>query len=108
MKRIKTAMLGLSESDIKQEFVIYDAGYHRQSTLVGIGKRGLRIRYPNGTDSKINFLTNATQDLNSLGALLITGLVPAGVFADKLQEEFPQHEEAANLLREWEQIKTHE
>jgi len=93
---------------IKQQFDIYYDPYRNQakSVVVAINEKGLlRIRTPKDGKLDTKYLKKATQDLISLSALLIAGLVPVGVFADKLQEEFPQYEEASNILREWERIK---
>ena len=97
---IRYAYRGVSRNDFKQNFLIgYDTG--NKSVLVGIGSKGMRIRYPQGVKSSIKYLKTASDDLKSLAALLIVELIPGGIFADKLQEEFPEHEEAANIIRDW-------
>jgi len=44
-------------------------------------------------------------DLAAMLVLLIADLVPAGVAADRWQEECPTAEPACNFLREWEECK---
>jgi len=119
----KKSYIGYCGVGVKQEFSVYDLDIINNPTaedygflpgslfeksigigcvLVGLKNKTLRLRYPQGSSSPLIYLKKATEDLKVLAALLISGLAPAGVFADKLQEEFPQHEEAANILREWE------
>jgi hypothetical protein len=110
------AATNYSSLDFKQCYTVntfhrmQDNGYPEwrsrtiQEVLVGIDRNGLRLRYPT-RHKKVQRLRDASTDLKSLAALTIVGLVPLGVLADRLEEEFPQHSEAANLLREWERVK---
>jgi hypothetical protein len=41
-------------------------------------------------------------ELKSLTALLLADLIPAGVYADRLQEEKPDLEPVSDFLRRWE------
>lgn len=74
-----------------------------EQCLVGLKDRTPRIRYPT-TNSKVRYLTEATTELKHLTACVITKLVPVGIFADKLEEEYPDLKEAADHLREWERL----
>jgi hypothetical protein len=108
-KMVERIFKGFSSTDFRQSFTVWynqpvvvnGKRFLDKSVLVGVNERGLRIRYPRGTKSKLIYLKEATNDLKSLAALCIVELVPGGIFADKLQEEFPEHEEAANIIRDW-------
>ncbi len=77
----------------------------KEQVLVGMSNGELRLRYPNASRSGVKRLSEATTELKSLAALLICNLVPAGVFADALEESFPQHQQAAQILRKYQQTK---
>lgn len=79
----------------------YDDATVRE-VLIGLNNLKLRLRYPYGSNSKVQYLPDATTELKSLAVLCIAGLVPTSIFADALQEAYPQHEQAATILREWE------
>lgn len=79
-----------------------------REVLVGISHTRIRLRYPNGTDSRVQYVDRASNELKSLVALWVCDLVPAGVLADRLEEEAPEHQPAADLLRKWERIKQQE
>jgi hypothetical protein len=76
--------------------------------LIGINAGRIRLRYPDGTDFRINYLHNPSETLQHLVALWVCHLLPGGVLADCLEESFPDHTQAANFLREWEQVKQQE
>lgn len=92
---------------LNQEFTDTDAmsgfDYLRQSILVGIKNQRLRLRYPDASHSKVQYVDDASDDLKALAALFICKLVPVGVFADKLEED-TKHSEAADLMRQWQSV----
>lgn len=94
---------GYNGVTIRQLFgVIADEGLaRRREVLLGLKGTRLRLRYPQGTVGRVYYLDSASTDLKTLAALAIAELLDLSIFADKLQEEFPEHEEAAIILREW-------
>lgn len=80
----------------------------REEVLVGVKAGEIRLRYPVASGGRVNYLETPSSDLKSLAALFVCDLVPAGVFADALEESFPEHGEAADILREYERIKLKE
>jgi hypothetical protein len=82
--------------------------FEYQDLLIGINAGRVRLRYPEGTRSKINYLHNPSETLQHLVALWVCHLLPGGVLADRLEEEAPDHFQACQLLREWEQVKQQE
>ncbi len=111
----KRAYTQYNSMGIKQKYTISSDDVHEskysyinRAVVVAINKKGeLRVRHPNAKGNRLEtkYLKKASQDLQCMAAMLISGLLSPGIFADKLQEEFPQYEEVANLLREWEQTK---
>jgi hypothetical protein len=90
---------------IKQRYIVTTTDGKRNSVLVGITKQRLRVRYPNQY-SPVQYLNEATNDLKCLAALVVADLVPVGIFADKLEEEFPKHGLACEILRNWAEIRS--
>lgn len=82
--------------------------FKRREVLIGMDEGVVRLRYPDGSYSRVQYLEGAGNDLLCLCALFICGLVPPEVLADKLQEDFPEHEEAAAILREYSNVKNSE
>jgi hypothetical protein len=94
--------------NIKREVCCYncdDDSYKGQwkGVLIGLRNQRIRIRYPKYTLSKVQYVDEASNDLKILALLWIGRLVSSGVLADKLEEECPQHAEAAQILRTFEQ-----
>jgi hypothetical protein len=104
---VSNAWTGYPGISLKQKFSYRREGkdWKYVGVLVGLNKNLLRLRYPDPSNSTVRYLTAASNDLKILAALLMAELVSAGVFADRLEEEFPVYQEAANILREWQQIR---
>jgi hypothetical protein len=101
---------GLKQCFMVRSYTLGESGYltwppiDREEVLVGLCNQQLRLRYPT-RNKKVHYLTGASSDLNALGALLICGLIPVGIFSDKLEEEMPEHKQAADILRLWGRIQ---
>lgn len=94
--------------DIPDQYGLYSpirGSTQHRGILVGISHKGVRIRYPDYSHSKVQYLTTASTDLKSLAALFICGLVDPSILADRLEEDFSEHREAADILREYEKVK---
>lgn len=94
--------------NIKREVCCWDSDAldywsERRGILVGVNNGRIRLRYPYDTLSKVQYVDEASNDLKILTLLWIGRLVSSGVLADKLEEECPQHAEAAQILRTFEQ-----
>lgn len=100
------ASYGYSGLNLKQKFVIVEGANWRsyKSLIIGINNQILRLRYPSER-SGIRYLHNASNDLKCMAALLLAELVPPSIFADKLQDEFPEYEEASEILRQWQRLR---
>lgn len=115
-EQYKTPWLDYSGVAIRQRWVIrthtdpYDdqwgrryAGSTEKSCLLGVKDQDLRIRFPTNYSGP-RWLEEATTELKHLVVCAIAGLVPLGIMADKLEEEYPDLKEAADHLREWERL----
>lgn len=99
--------MSLPEEYLKESF--WNGVRHEaESLLVGMNDTRIRLRYPKGTQSGVQYLPDPSQTLQQLTALWICNLLPSGVLADRLQEEFDCHSEAARILRVWEGVKSRE
>jgi hypothetical protein len=103
--------IGYSECDYEE---VLESGFMRrvynQSTevwgevLVGVKNGRARIRYPVASGGRVNYLDGASQELLTLCALFVCGLTEAGILADCLEECFPVHREACDILRKYERL----
>jgi len=82
--------------------------------------RRLQFRHKNGSveieSSDYSYLATSAEryqlisrdvsdELGTMIVLFLASKVPAGVLADRLQEEHPDLEWVSNLLREWDQLE---
>ncbi len=75
------------------------------SLLIGVKKGVVRYKYPR-SDGTPYYLNKPSNDLISLTALWICELVPSGVLADKIDDEYGQlHSEVTTFLRRYEQLR---
>lgn len=77
---------------------------------VVVDSQAISLDSTHETDDGDNWHRNLepSPELLTLTALVIAAIVPVGVFADKLEEEFPDTGEFCNCLREWERVNLQE
>jgi hypothetical protein len=99
-------------SQIKRELKIVVRGadgflqWNRgQELLIGLSNHRIRLRFPEGTQSPLQYLKNPPNELLHLTAVWICDLVPSGVLADCLEENYPEQAPVCQFLREFDQIK---
>ncbi len=91
------------------EWEIEEGEYYKNlssdGVLVGLNNAVLRLRYPDYSHSKVQYIPQASHDLKCIAALFICGLVRPEILPYKLEEEWECHKEAAQLLRKWVEVK---
>lgn len=79
----------------------YSSRRHEHTVLlIGISQMGVRVRFPHGTRSPVEYLPNPTPDFQAITALWVCSLVPTGVYADALEDNYQDRKQEADFLRE--------